>query len=351
MFGKVVAQYKNGNYQVAIMSDGTKVRFGAEPDGAPMIPDYPETIDMCITKACNVGCKFCYENCKPHGPEMPCEFMSYAIWDDIPPYTELALNGNDLDLRCLSTFLEMLQRKNIIVNMTFSFSQWFRNSNKINNLLANNLLNSIGISLGNMEFIQAPHINVKQTLSHLPSVHNVVFHAILGVTKLRDLVCFAERYKDAVHKDPNLLILGYKTKGRGDLYDKLAHDSIIENAQELDHNMEMLNHHFAVVSFDNLACEQLNMKGKLSPEEWDMLYMGEDGQYSMYIDAVNLTYSRNSCTPESERIELKNTDSLKNIFQTIRSKQSITDVKFEKTGEFLPFESSVLDNGSAPIEL
>ena len=44
--------------------------------------------------------------------------------------------------------------------------------------------------------------------------------------------------------------------------------------------------HFDVVSFDNLALKQLEVKRFVSDEDWEHYYMGEDGTHSMYIDLV-----------------------------------------------------------------
>jgi hypothetical protein len=32
----------------------------------------------------------------------------------------------------------------------------------------------------------------------------------------------------------------------------------------------------------------------LSEDEWNSFYMGDDGQYTFYVDLVNKTFSRNS---------------------------------------------------------
>ena len=64
----------------------------------------------------------------------------------------------------------------------------------------------------------------------------------------------------------------------------------------LKDNLKEMSHHFEVLSFDNLALEQLNVKGSgiLSPEQWDEFYMGDDGNYTFYIDLVKKEFSKNS---------------------------------------------------------
>ena len=61
----MIGKYKNGNYRVIIMSDGTKIR--AIQDGTIPNPDFPENMDVKITNYCDIGCSFCYENSTING--------------------------------------------------------------------------------------------------------------------------------------------------------------------------------------------------------------------------------------------------------------------------------------------
>lgn len=51
--------YQNGNYDVKIYSDGTKVRTTEDDE---FIAQFPENIDCKITNKCDMGCAFCHEN-------------------------------------------------------------------------------------------------------------------------------------------------------------------------------------------------------------------------------------------------------------------------------------------------
>ena len=53
---RLLSHYKNGNYDVYIFSDGTKVRETEEDD---FIPAFSENTDVCLTKKCSQGCVFC----------------------------------------------------------------------------------------------------------------------------------------------------------------------------------------------------------------------------------------------------------------------------------------------------
>lgn len=51
-------------------------------------------------------------------------------------------------------------------------------------------------------------------------------------------------------------------------------ETVRKNMNELSNNITSLMPKFDVLSFDNLAIEQLNMKSHLSSAEWDKFYMG-----------------------------------------------------------------------------
>ena len=73
-----------------------------------------------------------------------------------------------------------------------------------------------------------------------------------------------------------------------------SRNTIINNQRWLDNALPEIVNQFDAVSFDNLAIEQLNVKQLMSEEEWNEFYMGDDGQYTMYIDMVNRKFAKNS---------------------------------------------------------
>ena len=84
-----------------------------------------------------------------------------------------------------------------------------------------------------------------------------------------------------------------------------------------DHLEDVINR-FKVVSFDNLALEQLNVRRLLNDEEWNEFYMGDDGNYTFYIDLVENKFSKNSIAPKESRFDLL--DNVDDMFRVIREK-------------------------------
>jgi hypothetical protein len=124
---------------------------------------------------------------------------------------------------------------------------------------------------------------------------------------------------------PKLLILGYKNIGRGADYMKGKSDEINSNIKWLKINLPIMSQYFKVLSFDNLAIEQLDVKNSLfsgDEEKWKTFYMGDDGGYTMYIDTVSGKYSKNSCMSQKERYLIKNKTTIE-MFDDIRKRYGI----------------------------
>jgi hypothetical protein len=60
MQNTLLHRYKNGNVNVEIYSDGTKIREW--PDGEQPVPEYPESCDLKITQYCDMDaiCVYCF---------------------------------------------------------------------------------------------------------------------------------------------------------------------------------------------------------------------------------------------------------------------------------------------------
>lgn len=295
---KVLGRYKNGNYGVTIFSDGTKIRETEEDE---FIPAFAENCDCKITDKCNGGCAFCYEGCTPDGKHG--DILNYSFLDTLHPYTELAINGNDLSHPDLIPFLEKLKAKKVIANMTVNQIHFEKNQDMIRDLVDKKLIYGLGVSLKNPteEFVKL----VKQ-------YPNAVIHVINGVLLPSDIEMLSDH-------NLKILILGYKQLRRGaDWYaEETAY--ITANQRWLKKNLEIILEYFNVVSFDNLAIEQLDVRRLLTNEEWEEFFMGTDSEFTFYLDLVDGTFGKNSLAPEDERYPIM--DNIDDMFEKIRLKK------------------------------
>ena len=310
----LIAAYKNGNYNVKLYSDGTKIRFGEVDE---FIPEFPENIDVCITKRCDGGCPYCYEGCTISGEHGNIgEFDRFGNFhlpkwmQSLKPGTELALNGNDLTHPFLEHCLYALSEQGIITNMTINQRHLANNLAKLGYWQRRGWIHGLGISLSNS--------NDEFLYTALTSLKNVVLHVIAGIFTMEDMM-------NLQSVSPKLLILGYKNIGRGADYMKGKANDIEANINMLKANLPIMKQYFNVLSFDNLAIEQLDVKNSLffgDEEKWSTFYMGDDGGYTMYIDTVAGKYSKNSCMPTKERYTIRSKTAIE-MFNDIRKRYEI----------------------------
>ena len=164
---KLLGVYKNGNYSVKILSDGTKIR---ETNDDEFIPDFAENCDVKITDKCDGGCPFCYEGCTPNGRHG--DILNYKFLDTLHPYTELAINGNDLTHPDLVPFMYKMKEKKVILNMTVNQIHFERNFETIKTLINEGLIYGLGVSL------RDPTDEFIDMITQIP---NAVIHVINGV--------------------------------------------------------------------------------------------------------------------------------------------------------------------------
>ena len=280
----ILGSYKNGNYYVTLFEDGTKIRFNNENY---MRADRPESIDINISNKCDNGCAFCYQKCVPDGAIA--DFTS-PLFDSIPPYTEIALNGNGIfDDISFDTFLLKMSRKKVICNLTVHINDFIKHCSDLHYYIDHGWIHGIGVS------INEPIGD--GVISYLKQFPNIVIHVVAGVVPWETLVKLS-------NNGLKLLILGYKDYGRGTTYLE-NHNEVRANINKLKERIGYLYKHFKVVSFDNLALEQLDIRNTVDEETWEKSYMGEDGSATFFIDAVANTYARSSL---SERIPIDVSD-------------------------------------------
>jgi hypothetical protein len=138
-----------------------------------------------------------------------------------------------------------------------------------------------------------------------------VIHTINGILTKEDV----EKLSDFGLK---ILILGYKNLGRGISYNKHYSQKVADNQNWLNDHLAELPNHFKVVSFDNLAIEQLNVRRILSDEEWDSFYLGDEGTASMYVDLVTGKFGVSSLCKESEMMPIM--PSIDEMFEIVKRK-------------------------------
>ena len=291
--------YKNGNFTTKLFSDGTKVR---ETEDDEFIPDFAENMDIKISNYCDMGCKFCHEGSTKNGKHG--DILNQKFVETLHPYQEVALGGGDATSHPdLIPFLHKLKDRKVIVNMTVNQQHFEQKQELIKKLVDEKLIYGLGVSLVNP---------TDEFISLIQQYPNAVIHVINGILKPSDVEMLSD-------KNLKMLILGYKQLRRGGEWYSEDHENIIIKQMWLKENLGGIIERFKVVSFDNLAIEQLEVQRLMSQEEWDEFYMGDDGSMTYYIDMVEQKFARSSTADFNRRYDLL--DSVDEMFKKIVSEQ------------------------------
>lgn len=290
---KMIGNYQNGNYTVIMMSDGTKIRMNNLDN---LTPDFPESIDMKISNRCSMGCPMCHEQSIPDGELAN---LSHSLLDSLHPYTELALGGgNVLEHPDLFPFLSKMKDQKVICNMTLHLDHFLGADSYIKYLQEEEYIHGVGISVNK--------VIDRDTIDRIVAIPNTVVHTIAGIMPKKG-------YEALYDRNIKMLILGYKNYGRGAEY--IKHDKDLWTKIETLHfNLMGMMPHFNLISFDNLALEQLRVKKLIDKDTWERCYMGDDGGYTMYVDLVSETFAKSSV---SDRIPI-NSNNIEDLFNQVR---------------------------------
>ena len=277
--------YTNGNYNVTVLEDGTKIR---ESSDSFLKPEYPESIDLKITNMCDLMCPWCHEKSTPSGKHADIDTLLDRL-RNMPAGSEIAIGGgNPLEHPYLPYLLQSLKNVGLISNITVNASHIPKYRYILDDMILNKDIYGLGISWNDCYIFDSP---------------NTVYHVIAGVHDFNTI-------KNMLQHERKVLILGYKFFGHGKKY---YNDNIKYNIDYLHDNLWKIIGK-GIISFDNLAIEQLDVKSHFTEEGWKKFYMGDDGKFSMYYDAVKDEFAKSSI---STRIKADNT--AVNFFRRIQS--------------------------------
>jgi len=136
----------------------------------------------------------------------------------------------------------------------------------------------------------------------------MVWHVIAGIHSVKEVVELMDKTKCK-----KVLILGYKSFGKGIDFIKNHEQKVFKNLADWSVNLSALFNDGLTVSFDNLAIKQLGVKRFLAKQQWDEFYLGDDGTQSMYVDLVKKEYALSSTSKERFPI----TGNIRESFQAI----------------------------------
>ena len=302
--------YKNGNY-VVYYSGGSLIKRPFRTN-EKLISDFPDSIDLKISNRCPWGCSFCHESSTPDGKIADIDKIKEVI-SELPEGVpiEIAIGGGDVleSPKETQEIINFLNKRGHEPRITVNIQDIFCLTEESRKII--NSVGGLGISMTSLPplkrsaFPEDREFSLHSTLfgesydwlrRPFPNT-KIVIHIIAGIFPVSQL--------DALFKSSEfpVLVLGYKQWGRAK--NKALPRSLgeFESAikQQIYKQRQKDYYKFystKTIGFDNLALEQLDIRSALTDEEWNVFYMGDEGQHSMYIDAVEGKFARTSRSEE-----------------------------------------------------
>lgn len=265
----VLARYINGGYAVSIHADGTKVR---ERLASGLAPEVPEHLDLKITDWCDAGCAWCHEKSTTKGQHGDID-NTLKVLSAMKPGGEIAIGGGDpLSHPQFERLVRGLAGMGLLPSVTVNGKHFARHRALLERLTGDGVLYGVGFSYDD----------------RLPDwdYEHLVVHLIAGVHTPAVLDAATRRHK--------VLLLGYKQFGRGKKLFEIRKDIVQSTIAQWYRELFVVarKHH---LSFDNLAIEQLRPQRLFAdPAAYERQFMGEEGMFGMYLDAVTQTFALSS---------------------------------------------------------
>lgn len=290
---KLLSYYKNGNYTVRLYSDGTKMK---ETLANSFVAAFPDSIDLKITDYCDANCPMCHEMSSENGKHAN---LNAPFLKTLKRGTELAIGGgNPLSHPDLISFLEKMKSQGVICNLTVNEKHFLKDKELVLGLMEEKLIYGLGVSIS----------SYNEEIIELANTHaNIVLHIINGVfTEIEALY----------GKSLKALILGYKSFGRGKTF---FDEKIKRNMDVFKETLPLALDKFSALSFDNLALEQLDVKSIISNKLYEQIFMGNDGEGTMYIDLVKGEYALSSTSAVRHKLQ----NDIITMFKKIKGENNI----------------------------
>lgn len=298
-------KYRNGNAVVTLdLRDGTRII--EYPDNEPLTLQTPLNIDIRVSTQCPYGynvetqkstCAFCHESALVDGQECHYGILQQVLMDaKLPRGTEIALGVNEITDNLIQ-FVKNLYRIGLVVNITMNERYILQYGDTgLKQMLP--YVFGLGISYRSLQGC----LSLPDWIADYP---HTVIHVINGIDDFDDIKELGVKYR-------KLLVLGEKDFG----FNRGKVDLSTKEHKQWKSNIMQLTEIFDIVSFDNLGLQQLEIRGKITDEEYKSFYQGE---HSMYINAVEQYFAPSSRTRNN--IQGFSETDLRSYFQCCESQE------------------------------
>lgn len=283
-------------------TSGNKVRFAtAHVEKAKA----PELVDVKITDQCSYGCAFCYQGSTPEGKHADLDTVK-AVIDALAEVgtLEIAIGGGEpTEHPHFADILRYANQRGVTPNFTTFTDAWLGTDveEAVREVSRSRGL-GIGVSVAGPKDLNKMDRIRTALYAHGYCQAQVMAQTVVGVASAATTTGLMDM---ALREGHSVLLLGYKTTGRGNVY---ARKSVSDADVE-----EMIRHFLTTqpeewskdtmmrsVSVDTAFLDQYgNVLDALGIEK--ELRTSPEGAFSMYVDAVTMQIGPSSWHPESLR--------------------------------------------------
>jgi organic radical activating enzyme len=272
---------------------------------------YPELVDLKITDYCGWGCKFCYQASTTKGQHAPIERLKdiFKTLSDKKVF-EVAIGGGEpVEHPQFDELFILAKEYGITLNFTTYGVEWAKDPNHPVIVAMNKTrwAGGIGVSVHTKKDIE----KVAKLQSYLTENKvyqgKVMAQSVIGATPMNATAAILE---ECISLDKPLLLLGYKTTGRGASFKKKADDKkavldILNRAKShVDSPLETSQWGYEKDRYFTLSVDTafLDIYKDILDEVAipTVLRTSPEGKFSMYIDGVENTVAPSSyCDTQS----------------------------------------------------
>ncbi len=267
--------------------DGTRVRFDFSDTSTldrkrhhwnkfkeeELVCSVPELVDLRITSKCDENCPWCYQNAKDDGIHADLTYIK-QVFDLLARHRvfEAAIGGGETMFHPdLLEILEYARNLGIIPNFSTKSLHWLKDDNYREQIMES--IGAFGYSVRKVEDVSRFGDLMGD---YRLSKNKAVVHYVMGSTPIQH---FEEIVREIAERDMSILLLGYKTAGRGKYFRPYDYSGWLDIIERIREGV------YFELSIDTLLAEQ----SQKELEEADVprwLYSVKDGSHSFYIDCV-----------------------------------------------------------------
>jgi hypothetical protein len=295
-YGRHLVCRKDNNYWTLYNRDsGLKIRmsFDTFEKTEASKAMSPELIDIKITDHCEHNCAFCYQNSKQNGNHCSKDTISHIAKACLNMKVfEVALGGGDpITHPDILYIVKIFREQNVIPNLSTKSVAWLANESFRNEIFEN--CGAVAFSISTLKEASDVESEFKKypiAKSKWGYREKFVFHYVMGSSDVKELESILNFCSD---KDINIVLLGYKTNGRGGTFKPYSYSNWISIINKLYKSGQC-----PTIAIDTkLAKEYESSLNKITN---NIMVHPEDGKFSMYIDAVNGLAGPSSYCDKSE---------------------------------------------------